>query len=135
MRIVSPRLKCASTPLRFLLSHTFREVSSRDMSSRDMISCDMSSRDVRIVCPRPKLLNAETGLPAVQPVERSRALSKLQRAFLPTLSVYCCLPGIGKPRDRAPQQPAATVSTNLNPETFLYCIIIPLARFFFISWP
>ena len=34
----------ASTPLTFLLSHTFREVSSRDMSSRD----------VRIVCPRPK---------------------------------------------------------------------------------
>jgi len=38
----------ASTPHTFLLSHTFREVSSRDMSSRD----------VRIVCPQPNTWRA-----------------------------------------------------------------------------
>jgi len=48
----------ASTPHKFLLSHTFLEVSSRDMRSRDTSSCDVSSRDmssreVRIACPRP----------------------------------------------------------------------------------
>ena len=39
-------ISSASTPLTFLLSHTFREVSSRDISSRNAM----------IVCPRPQVL-------------------------------------------------------------------------------